>query len=315
MLPDIPDAIGRIRDIFTNAPGWAKNIGAATLRRAIVVFDSGSKRIQLHKARIDGVEGVKSVLLKEAQALSSAYKKLGDKLADCDEEEFVELRQRMEYVGGELRRVRVGLGALERLAVDGGSEDSKQSDPDKAIPDTWLDRFDEYAKRANEPWRIELLERALALMASKPDSLSTQALWLIGTISSEAFDAFAFLLDHCIYVDKAGFVPFTVNMNEGIQYRDGVLSLGQVMYRLQGLGLVSPDTSSYLKPNTRAIVTYGSRSVSITAASQTTITGHAPTILGYQIAELYQIKHIERVDQCFDAFIADLKLKGATVIE
>ncbi|QDT57316.1 hypothetical protein Pan44_53840 [Caulifigura coniformis] len=64
--------------------------------------------------------------------------------------------------------------------------DYKESD--REIEQHWVDTFEVHARRRTEPWRSQLLSRALAHEAINPGTISLKALWLIGTMEREVFD-------------------------------------------------------------------------------------------------------------------------------
>jgi Protein of unknown function (DUF2806) len=59
------------------------------------------------------------------------------------------------------------------------------------ISDHWIDKFNQLARSKNEEWRQDLLSRALAAEAANPGSISPRALWLIGTLEEDKFQAFS----------------------------------------------------------------------------------------------------------------------------
>jgi hypothetical protein len=96
----------------------------------------------------------------------------------------LQIRKDLENVEEELARIRVGEKAigyfLSRPLLQLPASDAMPPDPETVMH--WLDQFDRLVRKRNEPWREELLARALVQENHRPGSVPARVLWLIGTI-------------------------------------------------------------------------------------------------------------------------------------
>lgn len=77
------------------------------------------------------------------------------------------------------------------------NEDKKDSDQQLL----WLDNFESLARRRNEPWRVELLSRAIAEIELSSRSISLKALWELGMLEEDDFNLLAIFCDSALDVD------------------------------------------------------------------------------------------------------------------
>ncbi len=77
-------------------------------------------------------------------------------------------------------------------------QEKNSSSPDQNL---WWDNFESMARRRNEPWRTELLARALVEVDSDPEAISLKALWEIGMLDYNDFRMLAVFCDSALLVD------------------------------------------------------------------------------------------------------------------
>jgi hypothetical protein len=109
----------------------------------------------------------------------------------------LQIRKDLENVEEELARIRVGEKAigyfLSRPLLQLPASDAMPPDPETVMH--WLDQFDRLVRKRNEPWREELLARALVQENHRPGSVPARVLWLIGTIEQQTLAAFTSVLN------------------------------------------------------------------------------------------------------------------------
>lgn len=66
---------------------------------------------------------------------------------------------------------------------------------------SWWSTFEDFAKRPNEKWRIDLLAKALAASAEEPGCIRLKALWEIGMLEADDFGMLAFFCDSAVHID------------------------------------------------------------------------------------------------------------------
>lgn len=66
---------------------------------------------------------------------------------------------------------------------------------------SWWDTFQGFARRANEPWRVNLLARALAENALYPGAIRLKALWEIGMLERDDYGSLAIFCNASLGID------------------------------------------------------------------------------------------------------------------
>lgn len=149
---------------------------------------------------------------------------------------------------------------------------------------SWLDRFDELAKKHNEPWRKDLLSRALAQEAKSPGSVSPRALWIIGTIEKPLFDNFAALLDLSVFEMIPARNAYKIDVGNG-------RTIGHLTFSLSDVGLIgASDSMRGLPRGSHFRITYGSDTYLLEFHKDYEIGGIIFTKLGHEIASFYEAK-------------------------
>lgn len=107
-----------------------------------------------------------------------------------------------EQLQGDMRLVATICKALEMLPTSLDSLDEDSPEPASSEQNLWWDQFESIARRRNEPWRTDLLARALVNIAGDPKSISLKALWEIGMLESDDFTLLSLFCDSAVYVDS-----------------------------------------------------------------------------------------------------------------
>jgi hypothetical protein len=252
-----------------------------------------SEEYARHRLRLAEVDAMKELMIGEARTNTEIRKKLIEKYIDAAPEDRLRLRQDIEMVEKDLRQLGVYQKAIEYLP-DGQTsstiEDLGQSD--KFI--AWIDRFNEYARKQNEPWRVDLLARALALEASSTSVVGQRALWFIGTVDEIAFHSFAAVLDIAPKIDGDHTIPERHYIDSAIPtcFLGADYTLGGVLYLLDDLGLIGDMASTIRTYESGESIegSYAAHRFTAVVKQRLYIQGVILTSLGNTIAKLYEPK-------------------------
>lgn len=227
--------------------GAVHNIGKAIGPFLISQSERASKEYVKHRGRLASVDVMKEVLIAENKMLLTCKETLVKKYIDSDDMERIRIARDIQEIDERVRSLKINVQALEYLPDD--SQD--QSDSGDDVPEiqlSWLDRFHEFTKLNNEPWREDLLARALAREASMPGTVSPRALWIIGTLEEELFNIFAALLDISPMIGRTPVIPNTempaINIVIPKCRLGNNLRVGDLLFRLSETGLISDIQAS-----------------------------------------------------------------------
>ena len=81
-----------------------------------------------------------------------------------------------------------------------GKEKPDPQDPPAETPGCWYDHFEDFARKRAEPWRMDLLARALAAEQQAPGRICLRTLWTIGMLEEQQFHMFSAYLDNCAWL-------------------------------------------------------------------------------------------------------------------
>lgn len=259
---------------------------------AITQSDKMSEAYAKHQLRLASVEACKEYMIQEISTYSDIKKRLLEKYFDATPEDRLRYKRDIEECEREVRKLNTYQKAIEYSPED--KPQNQQGEKDEGRPPIsphWMDKFNEFAKAQNEPWRSELLAKALALEANNPGCIGPRALWLIGTIEEHLFHAYASILDVSSKIASGYMVPNSQTfLNTPIPFCVlGKMSLGNLTFMLSDLGLIGDPLTSQrsLPENARIIVQYGNRIVLVAIKQKIEISGIIPTTLGSAIASLY----------------------------
>ena len=251
-----------------------------------------------HQLRLAEVEAIKELMIAEARTIAEVRKKLIDRYLDAAPEDRLRLRQDIEVAEKDLRQLGVYQKAIEHVPDNPAPSPQPTSAESLDPPDdfkAWLDTFNDYARKQNEPWRAELLARALALESSTPGALGQRALWFIGTIDERSFHAFAALLDIAPNIGGSYVIP-----NQGPFAEKPIptcalgsnVHLGNILFLLSDLGLVGDILTSQkiFVANNLVIAAYGQQRAVMRTKEEVRLQGVILTSLGDTLARLYEPK-------------------------
>jgi len=254
-------------------------------------------------------------MVQEARTIAEIRKKLIDKYVDAAPEDRLHIRRDIDETGKELRRLGIYQKAVNHLSQSkekaAQPEDSTNvGDADIALP--WMDRFNEFARTHNEPWRQELLSRALAMEASQAGAIGPRALWLIGTLDEPLFHAFAAILDVSSNIGGNYLVPSFASFAERPIPTCALgthLHLGNLLFMVSELSLVGDTlTSQTVVPaNSVFLAIYDHRRVQAKTKSEMRISGVILTPLGLTISRLYEPKANPLGQEIFDTWLNSVR--------
>ena len=284
-----------------------KSIGPFLISQSEIVSDSYVK----HQAKLASVEIGKELIIDEAKTLNDVRKQLLTKFTESNAEDRIRIKKDIEYIEGNLRQLNIGQKALSYLPPPKDKKTEDQTSPE-IIPH-WMDKFNELARVRNEPWREELLARALATEASSPGTVMPRALWLIGTLEEHLFHAFASLLDIAANVGEGLMIP---EVSDDIANKPipncslgEEIEIGTLAYMLEDIGVLadSLSTKRTFRKGTKFIAMYFEHVYLIECKEQNLIVGgYIPTGIGTSIASFYEQKFNELGKEIFLKWIEGL---------
>lgn len=301
--PAVVDSSGGLKLIqqwFGGKWSAAANVIKSLGPTIISLVPSGSRQYLRHKATSAALELAKEAARAEQNLVSAARAQILGCVGTTDPAELVKIKQQLDFVDEQTRTTSVHLRALERLEeneVENAKVSQFKALPANAkpvpIPDHWTDHFNRLAKQRNEPWRSELLARALAAEASKPGSVSVRGLWMIGTLETSGFEAFAAFLDLCVYVGDTYVLPKDSQLYSRkllIPITRDANTIGHLLFVVDGLGLLGSlhGARHTIPVGKKLLCRYGSTAVTVKPiGSEVSIDGILPTRLGQEIGSLY----------------------------
>ena len=250
--PDTSDSVGTLALIRQWLGGkWsaAANVIKSLGPTIVSVIPAASRQILKHRATADALELAKEVARAEQKLISEARAQILEGADNANPAELLAIRQRLDFIDEQTRSTNIHLRALETLEekTQVGKASKTEELPSHAevspITDHWTDHFNRFARLRNEPWRTELLARALAAEANNPGSISVRALWTIGTLETNGFEAFASFLDLSMLVDDNFIVPkLSLNSDTKLPKPEAKepYTIGSMLFQVDALGLLGP---------------------------------------------------------------------------
>jgi len=109
--------------------------------------------------------------------------------------------------------------------------------------------FESLARRRNEPWRRELLAKALVEYDRVPGSMSLKAIWEIGMMESDDFGCLAAFCDSALHIDGKPVVLLEPDQQAKFRFEDadGVreVNLAHAISALIDAGLVAKAATQF----------------------------------------------------------------------
>lgn len=268
-----------------------------------------------HNLRLAEVEAIKELMIGEAKIITDVRKKLIDKYLDASPEDRLRLRQDIDMAERDLRQLGIYHKAIEHLPKNESATDTASTEESlNPTPEfkAWLDAFNDYARKQNEPWRSAMLARALALESQTPGSVGQRALWFIGTVDDREFHAFAALLNISINLFGSYVIPNFTNFVEREipdYFNAPGKQVGQALFIVSNLGLYGDilQSSKKLPSGSLLVANYGKRKIVAKLKQDITVGGVLPTALGDTISKLYEPAINELGLEVFNNWIDSLK--------
>jgi hypothetical protein len=278
--------------------GWVTvNRVRAILPLLIMQSDKAAEALKKANGRLAEIKAFEQMVRNEVETRNATRRALIERITTASPEEHIEIEQKLEWLDGVTRQLNISLRALSYGEKE---PDPARSDEKEPFQDHWIDRFNDVARRRNEEWRTELLARVLAKEVAAPGSISTRALWLVGTLEKHLFDAFSALLDVCVWFestpDPGPFIPNShvqaINQPTEMLVRGHTAYVGELHNTIADIGLVSnPITSrKTIHRDSEFMVRHGSTGFRIKLKSELVIAGLLLTDLGNSLASFHHPK-------------------------
>ena len=280
-------------------------------------FDSASGNIARHQARLANVDAATQFVKAEIETLTGVRRTLMERWVDADPHERLRIQQDLEFLSGNMSQLNIAVKAIEYTPRDSSPSDTSPTPEAHAgqpeISAHWLDKFRELAKARNEPWRENLLARALAVESSDPGTVSPRALWLIGTLEESLFHAFATILDLSTWVGGGLMIPksenevFTRPIPNCPLGQDA--TIGRLTFQLSDIAVLGETltVTRTFPEGSRFLAKYGDAAYSIDCRnSELTIRGTIPTNLGSSIASFCEPRFNPLGKELFETWIESI---------
>ena len=286
----------------------------------IAQSEQASERWAQHKGRVATAEALASLIVEEGRIAAQLKADLIRKAVEARDPEMNAYAEMMvRELDGKIRTLNVLAAAGHQLEKPAGAAEAS-AEVVGELSEHWLDRFFSLARARNEPWRDDLLAKALARETTNPRSISLPVLWKIGTLQELEFDSMAAMLDVCVFINGAPTIllpidDFYATPVVGSPFH-GQLSYGQVAMMLQEADLCHSavsGASKTLRAGSIATIRYGQRSISALVPQDTRIQGFFLTLCGAGLAALYEQREVPAGLQQYDRTITRLQQIGCTI--
>ena len=277
------------------------NIRKAIFPLVISLSEKASEAYIKHEIKKAKVEAFKEGLILEIQTSLKLEKQILTKVVGATDEEKVRYMNDLEFIRERLNKFRVyarSIDCLQDLPKGSPADLALEFKPDEesTISSHWLDSFNEIAKKRNEPWREDLLAKALAMEASNPGAIGTKALWALGTLDEIGFQAFATFLDLSPQIGDGYLLPENTYpwFDEKVPsyVRGSEIEIDALAFLLADADLVAEIGESIRKfpKNSGYIAKYGVHSYGMVPKEDFFIKGIMPNSVGGILSGLYEQK-------------------------
>ena len=134
------------------------------------------------------------------KAVVDNYAKLSKKYASATAgSKTLALSTLLEQAEGDVRLMATVKRSFAYI-LDGADSADEQERADKSDL-SWWSMFEDFARRPNEEWRIDLLARSLAANEVEPGAIRLKALWEIGMLEADDFGMLALFCNCAVHVD------------------------------------------------------------------------------------------------------------------
>jgi hypothetical protein len=301
------DWIAKTSDAAKSTWNVIRSVGPFVISQSEAISDAYAR----HQLKLASVEAGKELLIREVHTLGQIRKKLLTRYADSGPEHRVLTRRDIAEVDASVRQLQIGAKALNYLPAL-SAKSAAPSGAETEVSPHWMGKFGELARAHNEPWREDLLARALATESATPGTVPPRALWVLGTIDENAFTAAATILDLCSFVAVSPMIPNHQAFNDkpipNCKLGDDI-SIGHLVHKLREFGLIADPIkpSRKLGKDNMHMIYYGAKRLTITCLDDNLpIQGVILTDLGLSIATFYEPKTNPLGAEIFDTWIASL---------
>ena len=292
-------------------PEWAQKLPAQAWRAVkamgplmLSLSSELSKKYADHKFRIDSGKALTEAMGSELRSMAEAKAELTRRYLDADAVGKIEIEANLKYLDEKTRTMDVYVESFKHMKEDVGSGSSTPGE----IEPSWVDRFNDLARKHNEPWRRDLLAKALAQEAETSGSIGTRALWFIGTIEESTFNAFASLLDLCTDIGGTLLVPGPIEFIDIIPGGPANRTIGHLVFLLEDSGLVGNHLTSrnQFAANSLSIAAYGKHLEVLRFNERVDVHGLILAQLGAKMALLYSRKANALGEKYYKNWLANL---------
>ncbi len=228
---------------------------------AVAQWDLASLAHTKHNARLAMVKVAKDYLKQELGNCADVSKELMSEFRAATPKKKLQIQKELEFINQRTRQINIGILAIGYVPLNADDTEEVKSEAQQEISPHWMDKFNELARAHNEPWREQILARALAAESINPGSVSPCALWCLGTLEEPVFRAFATILDLCTLIGNNLAIPKSTNLNKRVvsdSLHDKVSTIGRLLYVLNETGFLAESTTGVIVfEEGKQIVTYG----------------------------------------------------------
>ena len=134
------------------------------------------------------------------KAVLDNYAKLSKKYASSAKgAQTLALSTLLEQAEGDVRLMATVQRTFEYIPDDVASAGEQDRADESDV--SWWSMFEDFARRPNEDWRIDLLARALAANEMEPGAIRLKALWEIGMLEADDFGMVALFCNCAVHID------------------------------------------------------------------------------------------------------------------
>ncbi len=227
----------------------------------VAQWDLASLAYSKHNARLAMVEAGKDFLKQELSNCADVSKELMSDYVAATPKKKLQIQNDLEFINQRTRQISIGILAIGYMPSNADDTEEVKNEVQQEISTHWMDKFNDLARANNEPWREQILARALAAESVNPGSVSPRALWYLGTLEEPIFKAFATILDLCILIGNHLAIPNSNkynNRNVPDSLHDKVSTIGGLLYMLNETGfLAESSTGAIVFEEGKRIATYG----------------------------------------------------------
>jgi hypothetical protein len=268
-----------------------------------------------YKLKDGHVEAAATLLAEEAKSIASTRDALRKKYFDASPEERIQIRSDMEILDGEAERLKVfkkGIEHLPKTAARITVVDVEDGTREEEAPETtahWIDEFNQLSRKRLEPWRQDLLGRAISLENCVPGNVNLRTLWAIGVLDEAQFHAFSTLLDLSSVIRGGYIIP---TRNERVTVPPCELGenliIGNLTYLLNDTEILGyRSTHKHVAKDEHVYAQYRSQWYRITSTKDWTLHGVCASNTGSKIALFYDERTTDLGQQLFDQWLKKLE--------